>query len=114
MIFGLNQYRFDAVPIERRSALREPFSQLISIRVKSHGRSSIYQAEIIDVSPFGARIKLTADLEPGDAVEIFSADDPKHPARYHVSWTGQRGSDLEGQVGLRFVSAPSDPSAKAN
>ena len=114
MIFGLNRYSFDGVPIERRSALREPFSQLISIRVKSHGRSTTHQAEILDVSPFGARIKLAAALEPRDAVEIFSADDPTHPVRYLVSWTGQSGSDLEGQVGLRFVSTPSDPNAKAN
>jgi hypothetical protein len=114
LIFNPARYSFKGVPDERRSGLREPFSQLISVRVKSHGRSTMHQAEILDVSPYGARIRLSAALEPGDAVEFFSADDPKHPARYLVSWTGQSGSDLEGQVGLRFVSPPKDPNSKAN
>ena len=114
LIFNPDRYSFILVSHDRRSALREPFSQLISVRVKSHGKSAIHQAEIIDVSPFGARIKLSADLQPGDSVEFISVDDPKHPAKYLVSWSGQIGSDLEGQVGLRFVSTPTESSSSAN
>ena len=114
LIFNCARYIFNAVSEERRNSLREPFSQLISIRVKRGGRSTTHQAEIIDVSPFGARIKLSAELEPGDAVEFFSADDPSHPTRYFVSWSGQSGTDLEGQVGLRFASTPSESNSQAN
>ncbi|MGD0694302.1 MAG: PilZ domain-containing protein [Terriglobia bacterium] len=90
---------------DRRVSLREPFSQLITIKVESGSKTSTYQAEIIDASPIGARIRTLAEVEPGDSVEFFSADDPAHPARYLVAWTGRRGSDLEGLVGLRILAS---------
>ena len=87
---------------DRRGASRQLFHQPITITVDRDGKTSTFQAQIVDVSPAGARIRTLAELEPGDVIEFFAADEPKRPARYLVTWTGRRGSDLEGEVGLRI------------
>lgn len=93
---------------DRRGALREPFSQPVTIRVEHEGETCTLQAQVVDISASGARIRTLAELEPGDPVEFVPADNPEHPARYLVAWTGRQGSDLEGEIGLSVVTAVAD------
>jgi len=93
---------------ERRSVLREPFSQPITAKAERDGKTVTFQAEVVDVSSVGARIRSMTRLDPGDTIEFFSADDPAHPARYIVAWAGRKGTDLEGEIGLRIINPEMD------
>src|ERR1700693_1865162 len=91
---------------ERRRPPRQPAVQPIILKVEIAGREITHPAQIVDMTPDGVKIRVRLDLEPGDAVEYCAPNDPEHPVSCMVKWTGGRGSDLEGQVGLQFINLP--------
>jgi len=91
---------------ERRRTPRQPVNRPIILKVEIAARETHHDAQIIDLSPSGVKIRVHVHLEPGDAVEYCALDDPEHPVPCIVKWTGARGSDLEGQVGLQYVNPP--------
>lgn len=60
-------------------------------------------ASIVDLSFLGMRVRATADLKPGQKVHVTAMTGPPAIVPGQVVWVGARGSDAEGQAGLRYI-----------
>ncbi|HZP00619.1 MAG TPA: PilZ domain-containing protein [Terriglobia bacterium] len=59
---------------------------------------------IIDISPYGARIRSNASFSADEVVDVvLAASGRTRPCR--VVWVGAPGSGQEGQAGLEFLNA---------
>jgi DNA-binding response OmpR family regulator len=65
------------------------------------GSMFLERANTLNISSVGARIKgLSTQLYPGAIVGLQQGD---NKARFEVVWTGESGTDAEGEVGLRCI-----------
>lgn len=84
--------------IEERTPLR-----LTALVWGSDGNGQIFmeQVETLDISPKGARLKgISYPLKLGAVLGIQNGD---NQGRFEVVWIGEKGSEREGQVGVRCI-----------
>ena len=73
--------------------------------VSEHGRQhERIPCLILDISSGGFRLRGTARLRRGQAVEVILEEDPSNVVPCIVIWVGKPGSKNEGEVGLQAVS----------
>lgn len=56
---------------------------------------------IVNRSPEGFRVRLSARVRRGQLVEVIPQDDPLLTIRCTVVWIGKVGSKQEGEIGLQ-------------
>jgi hypothetical protein len=66
------------------------------------GMKFLYEAETIDASDFGLRVRVSVSLTPGQAVEIIPFEGPGYAVLARVVWAGSEESGHEGEAGLEF------------
>ncbi len=84
--------------MEERAPLR-----LSTLVWGSSGDGSMFMEEVqtLDISPMGARLQgLSHRVYPGTILGIQNGD---QQGRFEVVWVGERGSEREGQIGVRCV-----------
>ena len=88
-----------------RRAERVPGPLFVRLLIPSHGMQAEHDGTIIDISPFGARVRSKAALLADEVVEVISAASGRtKPSR--VVWVGPAGSGHEGEAGLEFLNPP--------
>ncbi|HET9695493.1 MAG TPA: PilZ domain-containing protein [Terriglobales bacterium] len=65
------------------------------------GQMFMEQVQTLDISPMGARLKgLTKPVSTGSILGIQNGD---NQGRFEVVWVGERGTEREGQIGVRCI-----------
>lgn len=67
---------------------------------------------ILDLSPHGARVQCDIPLPVGLVCEFVPPEGPEHAVRCRVIWTGEAGTNTQGESGLEFL-APYSPALAA-
>ncbi|HWR14566.1 MAG TPA: response regulator [Terriglobales bacterium] len=66
-----------------------------------NGHMFMEQVQTLDISPMGARLKgLSHPVSTGSILGIQNGD---NQGRFEVVWIGEKGSDREGQIGVRCI-----------
>jgi CheY-like chemotaxis protein len=66
-----------------------------------NGQMFMEQVQTLDISPMGARLKgLTRPVSTGAVLGIQNGD---NQGRFEVVWVGERGTEREGQIGVRCI-----------
>jgi hypothetical protein len=94
---------------ERRRSRRLPIGKAVLLTVESVAHS----AYMIDISQHGLRVMASFPLRPGQVVEFKSHGDSNYSVRCLVMWTGEAGSDHEGEAGLDFLNLEQAPQQEA-
>jgi hypothetical protein len=82
----------------KRGKLRRKMVLPVTV-IREDGEKQL--AHTLDVTETSARLGgINMTLEPGEAIEIQRG---AVKARFHVYWTGEPGTELEGQAGIRGV-----------
>lgn len=92
----------DAYAIPRRSD-RKAVRKAIVLVVESDGIETLYEGTTVDLSNLGARVETERTLAPGQTITLLQPDDPATAYRCMVVWSGDVGSDGQGQMGLEFL-----------
>ncbi len=89
----------------RRRAERfpSPVPVRIALVVESHVSQTEHPADLLDTSEKGLRIKTGVELIPGATVDVIMEGRANRVLQSRVVWVGERGSKLEGQVGLEVL-----------
>src|SRR6267143_5597215 len=93
-----------------RRSLREdvviPVTMLVqSPAVESPGRTTPYPARMVDVSTWGARVKTSVQVPPGQSVALaptFGVGFLMFPVPGRVVWARKAESGEDAEVGLEF------------
>jgi hypothetical protein len=84
---------------ERRRSKRLPVDKAILLTVESIAHS----AYMIDMSQHGLRVLANFPLRPGQIVQFRTQGDSNYSVSCLVIWTGDEGSDREGEAGLDYL-----------
>lgn len=86
---------------DARRVKRVAFTTRAALGIGSTGGGEIVDASTIDLSELGVRLRLSAELVPGQVVEVFLS---KRPERCRVVWTNPTPARVELIAGLEFMS----------
>lgn len=89
----------------RRIPVRLPYSLVVS----DDGNSISIQAESINISKFGMRVRTDSQLFPGQTVEVILLEGAPHPVVARVVWVGQSGDPNQFEFGLEYLARPTQP-----
>lgn len=92
----------DAYTLPRRSE-RRVVRKAIVLVVETDGPETLHEGTTLDISDFGARVESEATLKPGQTLTLLQPEDPAAAFRCLVVWSGNVGSDGQGQMGLEFL-----------
>jgi hypothetical protein len=90
---------------ERRRSERISIGQDVLLLVESVA----HLAYMTDVSLHGLNVRTAVPLRPGQVVEFKTHGDSNYSVRCLVIWTGEAGSDREGEAGLDFLNLEQIP-----
>ncbi len=76
----------------------------VVLKVASEKEATSYPAVTIDLATGGAVIRVSARLSPGQDVMVVPDDGNGCSIPGRVVWVGPVGSNLEGRVGIEFLS----------
>jgi hypothetical protein len=91
---------------ERRRSRRIPVGQDVLLLVESVAQL----AYMTEVSLHGLSVRTAVPLRPGQLVEFKTHGDSNYSVHCVVVWTGDAGSDREGEAGLDFLNLERSPS----
>ncbi len=95
-----NTYR-----VPRRTE-RKPATKAILLVVESEESGVHHDGTMADISSDGARVEARTPLKPGQTLSLVQPDDPSRALRCLVVWSGDVGTDGDGQAGLEFLDPP--------
>jgi len=89
----------------RRIPVRLPYSLVVS----DDGNSLTIQAESINISKSGMRVRTDSLLYPGQTVEVILLEGSPHPVVARVVWVGQTGGPNAFEFGLEYIARSTQP-----
>lgn len=91
---------------EFRRERRVAFATHASVKPASGSAGLIAEALTIDFSESGVRLRLCAEIVPGQIVDLYLHN---HPEKCRVVWTESRSEEKELIAGLEFMCPLPDP-----
>lgn len=93
----------------QRNGKRLPVRLPYSLVVSDDGNTLTIQAESINISKSGMRVKTDSQLYPGQTVEVILLEGAPHPVVARVVWVGQSGDPNQFEFGLEYLARPTQP-----
>jgi PilZ domain-containing protein len=75
----------------------------VLLSVGREAQKSLHPASILDLSFLGMRVRAEAELKLGQVVSVTRMTGASAGVPGQVVWVGPRGSEAEGQAGLRYT-----------
>jgi len=92
----------DSLSAARRSK-RDEGSGLAFVVANREDRGAWRRARILDLSTHGARVQTDTPLFLGEEFEFIPPEGEEYAVPCRVVWSGEVGSESEGQSGLEFL-----------
>jgi PilZ domain-containing protein len=86
-----------------RAFKRTPARIPVLLSVGRKAQKAPHPASILDLSFLGMRVRAEAELKLGQLVNVIRMTGASAGVPGQVVWVGPRGSDAEGQAGLRYT-----------
>lgn len=85
-----------------RRAERKSVSLHVVVRAEPNPRGVEVSGFVMDVSRLGAMLRTGAAVTPGQVIQMGFRDSPDKLVACTVVWVGEKGTTLEGKIGVTF------------
>jgi PilZ domain-containing protein len=91
------------MPKDLRRSGRRHVRKAVILLIEAEGDKRAHGAQTVDLSECGLRVRADISLNPGQVLELVPPEGSDYAVRCLVVWTGEVGSDKEGEAGLDFL-----------